>query len=102
MGGIIIPTRVKAAYLRGTSLGIVCGLGEGRPDRPEDPSGARGGRRRSCARLGEITFSRVGRTGTRTVRVSTRAENTVSTVSIVGATRRDQPARTSNIGCRRC
>ena len=45
-----------------------------------------GGRRRSCGRLGiEITFSREGRTGTRMIRVSTRAENTVSTVSIVGA-----------------
>ena len=33
----------------------------------------------------EITFSREGRTGTRTIRVSTSAENTVSTVSIVSA-----------------
>jgi hypothetical protein len=33
----------------------------------------------------EITFSREGRTGTRMIRVSTRAENTVSTVSIVSA-----------------
>jgi hypothetical protein len=35
----------------------------------------------------EITFSREGRTGTRMIRVSTSAENTVSTVSIVGAAR---------------
>jgi hypothetical protein len=44
----------------------------------------------------EITFSREGRLGTRIIRVSTRAENTVSTVSIVGASRRngarDDPA----------
>jgi hypothetical protein len=44
----------------------------------------------------EITFSREGRTGTRMIRVSTNAENTVSTVSIVsgarsGASRGDQP-----------
>jgi hypothetical protein len=32
----------------------------------------------------EITFSREGRTGTRMIRVSTSAENIVSTVSIVG------------------
>jgi hypothetical protein len=31
----------------------------------------------------EITFSREGHTGTRIIRVSTNAENTVSTVSIV-------------------
>jgi hypothetical protein len=35
----------------------------------------------------EITFSREGRTGTRMIRVSTSAENTVSTVSIVRAVR---------------
>ena len=35
----------------------------------------------------EITFSRKGRTGTRMIRVSTSAENTVSTVSIVSAAR---------------
>ena len=44
----------------------------------------------------EITFSREGRLGTRMIRVSTSTENTVSTVSIVGAARRngshrDQP-----------
>src|SRR4249920_3599173 len=44
----------------------------------------------------EITFSREGRTGTRINKVSTKAENCVSTVSIVGAARsngshRDQP-----------
>src|SRR5262249_50433534 len=33
----------------------------------------------------EITFSREGRTGTRMIRVSTNAENTVTTVSIVSA-----------------
>jgi hypothetical protein len=33
----------------------------------------------------EITFSREGRTGSRMIRVSTSAENTVSTVSIVSA-----------------
>jgi len=33
----------------------------------------------------EITFSREGRTGTRMIRVSTSAENSVSTVSIVSA-----------------
>ena len=33
----------------------------------------------------EITFSREGRTGTRMIKVSTSAEDTVSTVSIVGA-----------------
>jgi hypothetical protein len=35
----------------------------------------------------EITFSREGRTGSRMIKVSTRAENIVSTVSIVGAGR---------------
>jgi hypothetical protein len=35
----------------------------------------------------EITFSREGRTGTRMIRVTTGAENTVSTVSIVSAER---------------
>jgi hypothetical protein len=35
----------------------------------------------------EITFSREGRTGTRMIRVSKSAENTVSTVSIVSAAR---------------
>ena len=35
----------------------------------------------------EITFSREGRTGTRMIRVSTSAENCVSTVSIVSAGR---------------
>jgi hypothetical protein len=35
----------------------------------------------------EITFSREGRTGTRMIKVSTKAENCVSTVSIVGACR---------------
>jgi len=35
----------------------------------------------------EIAFSREGRTGTRMIRVSTSAENNVSTVSIVGAAR---------------
>jgi hypothetical protein len=35
----------------------------------------------------EITFSREGRTGTRMIRVSTSAENSVSTVSIVSAAR---------------
>jgi hypothetical protein len=35
----------------------------------------------------EITFSREGRTGARMIRVSTNAENTVSTVSIVSAAR---------------
>jgi hypothetical protein len=35
----------------------------------------------------EITFSREGRSGTRMIRVSTSAEDTVSTVSIVGAGR---------------
>jgi len=35
----------------------------------------------------EITFSREGRTGTRMIKVSTSPENTVSTVSIVGAAR---------------
>jgi hypothetical protein len=35
----------------------------------------------------EITFSREGRTGTRMIRVSTSAEDTVSTVSIVSAGR---------------
>jgi hypothetical protein len=35
----------------------------------------------------EITFSREGRTGTRMIRVSTSAENDVSTVSIVSAAR---------------
>ena len=35
----------------------------------------------------EITFSREGRTGTRMIRVSTSAENIVSTVSIVGPSR---------------
>jgi hypothetical protein len=35
----------------------------------------------------EITFTREGRTGTRMIRVSTSAENTVSTVSIVSAAR---------------
>jgi hypothetical protein len=35
----------------------------------------------------EITFSREGRLGTRMIRVSTSAENCVSTVSIVGAAR---------------
>jgi hypothetical protein len=44
----------------------------------------------------EITFSREGRLGTRMIRVSTSTEHTVSTVSIVGAARRngshrDQP-----------
>jgi hypothetical protein len=44
----------------------------------------------------EITFSREGRLGTRMIRVNTSTENTVSTVSIVGAARRngshlDQP-----------
>ena len=44
----------------------------------------------------EISFSREGRLGTRMIRVSTSTENTVSTVSIVGAARRngshrDQP-----------
>jgi hypothetical protein len=44
----------------------------------------------------EISFSREGRMGTRMIRVSTSTENTVSTVSIVGAARRngshrDQP-----------
>jgi hypothetical protein len=51
------------------------------------------GARRSAARaqtflrtLGiEITFSREGRLGTRMIRVSTNAENSVSTVSIVSA-----------------
>ena len=39
-------------------------------------------------RLGiEITFSREGRTGTRMIRVTTSAEKTVSTVSIVSADR---------------
>jgi hypothetical protein len=33
----------------------------------------------------EITFSREGRMGTRMIRVSTSAEDTVSTVSIVGS-----------------
>jgi hypothetical protein len=32
----------------------------------------------------EITFSREGRTGTRMIKVSTNAENCVSTVSSVG------------------
>ena len=35
----------------------------------------------------EITFSPEGRTGTRTIRMSTSAENTVSTVSMVSAVR---------------
>jgi hypothetical protein len=35
----------------------------------------------------EITFSREGRTGTRMIKVSTKAENCVSTVSIAGACR---------------
>ena len=35
----------------------------------------------------EITFSREGRTGTRMIRVSTSAENSVSTVSTVSAAR---------------
>jgi hypothetical protein len=35
----------------------------------------------------EITFSREGCTGTRMIRVSTNAENTVSTVSIASAAR---------------
>jgi hypothetical protein len=35
----------------------------------------------------EITFTREGRTGTRMIRVSTSAEKTVSTVSIVSAAR---------------
>jgi hypothetical protein len=48
----------------------------------------------------EITFSREGRIGTRMIRVSTNAENCVSTVSIVGAARtngsgRDQPSLAS-------
>ena len=35
----------------------------------------------------EITFSPEGRTGTRNIRMSTSAENTVSTVSMVSAVR---------------
>ena len=35
----------------------------------------------------EIAFSREGRLGTRMIRVSTSTENTVGTVSIVGAAR---------------
>jgi hypothetical protein len=41
----------------------------------------------------EITFSREGRLGTRMITVSTRAENTVSTVSIVGAARTNGSGR---------
>jgi hypothetical protein len=41
----------------------------------------------------EITFSREGRLGTRMIRVSTRAENTVSTVNIVGAARTNGSGR---------
>jgi hypothetical protein len=40
----------------------------------------------------EITFSGEGRTGARIIRVSTGAENTVSTVSIVSTDRSDGPA----------
>ena len=48
------------------------------------------------ARASRFRFSREGRMGTRMIRVSTSTENTVSTVSIVGAARRngshrDQP-----------
>jgi hypothetical protein len=39
----------------------------------------------------EITFSREGRTGTRMIRVSTSAENSVSTVSIVSAAHSHRP-----------
>jgi hypothetical protein len=53
----------------------------------------------------EITFSREGRLGTRMISVSTNAENSVSTVSTVGAARtngsgRDQPgiARAPELG----
>jgi hypothetical protein len=46
------------------------------------------GRRHFLRTMGiEITFSREGRSGTRMIRVSTSAEDTVSTVSIVGAGR---------------
>jgi hypothetical protein len=47
-----------------------------------------GGRRHFLRTLGiEITFSREGRTGTRMIKLSTSAENNVSTVSTVSAAR---------------
>jgi hypothetical protein len=70
----------------------VCGSVSGQEKRYEDDPGclALAGRPRRAQTflrtLGiEITFSREGRTGTRMIRVSTSAENTVSTVSIVSA-----------------
>src|SRR5262249_38054058 len=54
----------------------------------------------------EITFSREGRAGTRMIRVSTSAENTVSTVSIVSAARSHETilagSENKHQSCRRC
>ena len=57
----------------------------------------------------DITFSREGRPGSRVIRMRTSAENTVSTVSIVGAARSNgsqaiiRPwVENENIACRRC
>jgi hypothetical protein len=56
----------------------------------------------------EITFSREGRTGARMIRVSTSAENTVSTVSIVSAARSNESrgildgSENKHQSCRRC
>jgi hypothetical protein len=44
----------------------------------------------------EVTFARQGRSGTRIIRVSTTAEKTVSTVSLVSATRANGAAHSNH------
>ena len=74
---------LRAADLAGDEL-----LEEKRADWPKTPRALAGRLRRAQTFLGTlgigITFWREGRMGTRMIRVSTSAEDTVSTVSIVG------------------
>jgi hypothetical protein len=87
----IVSARSSLDVVKPVSLGPAQTMLTVLTQTPPFVSGSRESRaldRKASDERAEIAFSREGRTGTRIIRVSTSAEDTVSTVSIVGGRRR--------------